>query len=90
LEYQWDYMIKIYNSREIEAPAFEGTLRELGRLGWELISIQGLPGKSATLFFKRPLRSEEAEPYSQPDGGKPAYLPQRPKPDPPAAALAAE
>jgi hypothetical protein len=85
LEYQWDYMIKVYKSKELEAPAFEGTLKELGRLGWELISIQGLSGQSATLFFKRPLRSEGSEPYSQPDGGKLAYLPQRPKPEPPAA-----
>jgi hypothetical protein len=87
LEYQWDYMIRFFKAREIEAPAFESTLQELGKLGWELVSIQGVHGGGSAFFFKRALHPEGA---AQPDPGKLAYLSQRPRPESPPPALAQE
>lgn len=83
MDYQWDYMLRSYKAAEIRDQAFEKVLQELGKLGWELMTVQKTDdarGGSFTLFFKRPL-----QPKTQPsslDPGKVQYFPPQAKPSP--------
>ncbi|MDQ7824054.1 MAG: PH domain-containing protein [Candidatus Eremiobacteraeota bacterium] len=84
MEYQWDYMIRVYKAKEIEKSSFEKNLQELGKLGWELCSIQQVTagekgGPSLTFFFKRPIKQEAQFPSVDPN--KVQFLPPRIKPE---------
>lgn len=76
MENQWDYMIRTFKARDIQDKSCEKSLQELGRLGWELLSIQDLKnGGELTFFFKRPLTP------SAPEAGRIQYLPGRRAPE---------
>jgi len=82
LEYQWDYMIRSVKAREFDSASFEKSLQELGKLGWELFSVQNMAQSEKdspvfTFFLKRQLRTEPQ--YPSLDSSKVQYVTPRPR-----------
>lgn len=84
MEYQWDYMIRSVKVKDFDSTSFEKGLQELGKLGWELFSIQNMAvsdreAPNLTFFLKRQVRTEPQ--YPSLDTNKVQYLTPRPRQD---------
>ncbi len=77
-------MIRSVKAKEFDSTSFEKSLQELGKLGWELFSVQNMSvtdreGPIFTFFLKRQLRTEPQ--YPSLDANKIQYVTPRPRQD---------